>query len=196
MKEIKNQEHGAKSITLFKSFFYIGLVTIGGGLAMLPIIENEFVAKRKWLTKIEMIDVFALAQSVPGVIAINTSLLTGYRIAGMRGALLASLGVMLPSFVIILTIAPFFKEAQSNNVVNKAFMGIRVAITVLMAFAVFGMIPSVLRDPFTIAIFTLSFIATVFLNVNIIIVILVAGALGFISYPIKKCFMKNKEINE
>ncbi|MEI0605027.1 chromate transporter [Brachyspira alvinipulli] len=176
--------------TMFFSFFYIGLVTIGGGLAMLPIMEDEFVNKRKFLTKDEIIDVFALAQSIPGVIAVNTSLLTGFKIAGIFGGIMAGIGVMMPSFIIILIIAPIFERFQNTEYVNKAFLGIRGAIAGLILLSAFGMGKQVMKDKFTTFLFILSFILVVFLNFNVIYTLLIAAFIGWLYYIINKNFTK------
>lgn len=178
--------------TMFFSFFYIGLVTIGGGLAMLPIMEEEFVNKRKFLSKDEIIDIFALAQSIPGVIAVNTSLLTGFKIAGVLGGIMASIGVMTPSFVIILMIAPIFERFQNVEYVNKAFLGIRGAIAGLILLSVFGMGKQVLKDTFTILLFIFSFILVVFLNFNVIYTLLIAAFMGWLYYLLTKFLLKRK----
>ena len=192
MFDKENMNKLALSISLFKSFFYIGLVTIGGGLVMLPLIEAEFASKKKWLTKEQMIDIFALSQSVPGVVAINTSLLTGFKIAGVRGAILAAIGVMLPSFIIIVLITPIFYKIQSLESITKAFMGMRVAITVMLLFTVFGMAKNVIRDGFTLIIFISSLVLAVFFNLNLVYIILASGIVGILSYPIKNYFTKRK----
>ncbi|MEI0567130.1 chromate transporter [Brachyspira pulli] len=180
--------------TMFFSFFYIGLVTIGGGLAMLPIMEDEFVNKKKFLTKDEIIDVFALAQSIPGVIAVNTSLLTGFKIAGIFGGIIAGIGVMTPSFIIILMIAPIFERFQDTEYVNKAFLGIRGAIAGLILLSAYGMGKQVMKDKFTIALFILSFILVVFLNFNVIYALLLSAFIGWIYYLLNK-YVINKNNN-
>jgi len=177
--------------TMFISFFYIGLVTIGGGLAMLPIIEEEFVNKRKFLNKDEIIDVFALAQSVPGVIAVNTSLLTGFKIAGIAGGITAGIGVMAPSFIIILIIAPIFDRFQNLEYVNKAFLGIKGAIAALILLSAYGMGKEVLKDKFTFFLFLISFILVVFFNFNVIYALLLSALTGWLYYIFNKK-IKNK----
>ena len=172
--------------TMFISFSYIGLVTIGGGLAMLPIMEDEFVNKRKFLTKEEIIDVFALAQSIPGVIAVNTSLLTGFKIAGILGGIMAGIGVMTPSFIIILIIAPIFERFQNLEYVNKAFLGIKGAIAGLILLSAYGMGKEVLKNKFTVILFLLSFILVVFFKFNVIYTLLISALIGWIYYLIDK----------
>ena len=98
--------------TIFLSFFKIGLFTFGGGYAMLPLIERELIAKRKWIEQKEFLDLLTLAQSVPGPIAVNTSVFVGYKVRGFGGAVAALLGAVLPSFVIILAIALFFADIR------------------------------------------------------------------------------------
>lgn len=118
--------------TIFFSFFKIGLFTFGGGYAMLPLIEQELINKRKWIESREFLDLLTLAQSVPGPIAVNTSVFVGYKIRGLRGAAAALLGTVLPSFAIILLIALFFADIRQNPVVDAAFKGMRPAVVALI----------------------------------------------------------------
>ena len=191
IEEKKEEQNKISALTMFISFFYIGLVTIGGGLAMLPIMQEEFVDKRKFLTKSEIVDVFALAQSIPGVIAVNTSLLTGFKIAGIFGGIMAGIGVMMPSFIIILIIAPIFEKVQNLEYVNKAFLGIKGAIAALILLSAYDMGKSVLKNKFTAILFILSFILVVFLNFNVIYTLLISAFLGWIYYLISKKFIRN-----
>ncbi|WP_157151830.1 chromate transporter [Brachyspira sp. SAP_772] len=190
-EEKKEEPNKISALTMFISFFYIGLVTIGGGLAMLPIMQEEFVDKRKFLTKSEIVDVFALAQSIPGVIAVNTSLLTGFKIAGVFGGIMAGIGVMMPSFIIILIIAPIFEKVQNLEYVNKAFLGIKGAIAALILLSAYDMGKSVLKNKFTAILFILSFILVVFLNFNVIYTLLLSAFLGWLYYLISKRFIRN-----
>ena len=118
--------------TIFASFFKIGLFTFGGGYAMLPLIEQELIAKRGWIEHKEFLDLLTLAQSVPGPIAINTSVFVGYKMRGLKGAVAALLGSVLPSFVIILAIALMFADIRHNPVVDAAFKGMRPAVVALI----------------------------------------------------------------
>jgi len=118
--------------TIFGSFFKIGLFTFGGGYAMIPLIEREVIDNLRWIERKDFLDLLTLAQSVPGPIALNTSVFVGYRVRGLRGAAAALLGAALPSFVIILAIALFFADIRENPVVDAAFKGMRPAVVALI----------------------------------------------------------------
>lgn len=117
----------------FSTFFKIGLFTLGGGYAMIPMIEDEMVSRRKWIDKNDFVDLLAVAQTVPGVFAVNMSIFIGYRLRGLRGSIVAALGTILPSFLIILAIALFFTHFQENATVEAIFKGIRPAVVALIA---------------------------------------------------------------
>ena len=121
-----------KIIELFVTFFKIGLFTFGGGYAMISIIEDNCVEKKKWITHDEMMNVTVIAESTPGPIAINCATFVGYKVAGMMGAVFATLGVVLPSFVIILIISFFLDNFLEIPVIANAFMGIKVAVGILI----------------------------------------------------------------
>lgn len=124
---------------MFLTFFKIGLFTLGGGYAMIPLIEEEVVNRHRWMTREELLDVIAIAQSCPGVFAINVSTFVGYKLRGTRGAITTSLGTALPSFIIILIIAMFFKRFEDNRIVAALFRGIRPAVVALIAVPTFNM---------------------------------------------------------
>lgn len=117
--------------TLFFTFVKIGLFTIGGGYAMIPLIERE-VVRRKWLEEVEFLDLLAVTQSLPGIFAVNISIFVGHRLRGLRGGLLCALGTILPSFVIILLIALFFNRYEEEEWVVRVFNGIRPAVVALI----------------------------------------------------------------
>lgn len=124
---------------LFSIFFKIGSFTIGGGYAMIPLIEREIVTHKKWIDPKEFIDMLALAQSAPGVIAINTAFFVGYKIKGLKGSVVTTLGAALPSFLIILLIAMVFTDIKDNDIVNRIFKGARPAVVALIAAPVWKM---------------------------------------------------------
>lgn len=127
---------------IFSVFFRIGLFTIGGGYAMIPLIEREVVDVKKWISHKDFVDMLAMAQSSPGVIAINTAVFTGYKLRGWKGSVVAALATALPSFVTILVIASWFVDFKNNETVGKIFMGIRPAVVALIASPVWKMAKS------------------------------------------------------
>lgn len=124
---------------LFLTFAKIGLFTIGGGYAMIPLIKETVVDKKQWTTEEDLMDLIAVAQSCPGVFAINISVFIGYRMRRLPGALMCALGAALPSFIIILAIAMFFRQFKDNPTVASIFRGIRPAVVALIAVPVFKM---------------------------------------------------------
>ena len=127
---------------MFITFVRIGAFTIGGGYAMIPLIQREVVQVRKWMSPKEFIDMLALAQSAPGVIAINTAIFIGYKLKGVRGSIVTALGCALPSFVIILIIAMVFTDFKDNPLVERIFKGIRPAVVALIAAPLYNMAKS------------------------------------------------------
>ncbi len=124
---------------LFTSFFKIGVFTFGGGYAMIPLIEREVIDRRGWVERQQFLELLTLAQSAPGPISLNTSVFVGYRMDGYRGAFASILGVVIPSFVIILLIAMFFTEIRHNHVVEAAFKGMRPAVVALIVAPIMGL---------------------------------------------------------
>ncbi len=119
-------------LEIFFSFFKIGMATIGGGYAMIPIIQDEIVNRKRWILEEEFIDILSVAQTTPGPIAVNTSVFVGYQTSGMIGAIMAVLGCVLPSFCIISIIATFFVKIKDNIYVNSAMMGVKPAVVALI----------------------------------------------------------------
>ena len=126
----------------FIIFFKIGAFTIGGGYAMLPLIEDEIVKKRQWIAPEDFVDLLAIAQSSPGVFAVNIAIFIGYRLRGVKGSLVTTLGSVLPSFCIILAIALFFTSYKDNLYIERMFKGIRPAVVALIAAPTFNMAKS------------------------------------------------------
>ena len=164
----------------FKTFFKIGAFTFGGGYAMIPIIESEIVEKRKWISKDEFVDLIAVAQSCPGVFAINLSTFIGYKIKRVPGAICTTLATALPSFIIILLIALFFHSFQDNPVVESIFKGIRPAVVALIAVPTWNMACSAKISWSNCWIPILSTLLIWAMGVNPIFIILVAGVGGFL----------------
>ncbi len=125
-------------LKLFISFFKIGAFTFGGGWAMIPLIEREVVDKQNWIKREDFVDALAIAQSLPGVLAVNISILIGNKLRGLKGCLMATLGTILPSILIILAIAIWFVQTYDNPVVERIFKGIRPAVVALIVSPVFS----------------------------------------------------------
>ena len=133
-----------------RSASFSRLVTIGGGYAMVPLIENEIVTKRNWISKDDFVDLLAISQSAPGILAVNISIFIGYKLRGIRGSLVTALGTVLPSFIIILAIAMFFHNFKDNPIVERIFKGIRPAVVALIAAPTFSMAKSAKVNRYTI----------------------------------------------
>lgn len=129
-------------LKLFSTFFKIGIVTFGGGYAMIPMIEASVIDKNKWIDKDEFLNLIAIAQSCPGVFAANISIFIGYKLKKTPGAIFSCLGACLPSFLIILAIAMFFHQFQDNKIVAAMFAGIRPAVVALIAVPTFNLAKS------------------------------------------------------
>ena len=126
-------------IEILKSFLKIGAFTFGGGYAMIPIIQYEVVNKRNWLNEKEFVELLTIAQAAPGPISLNTAVFVGYKCKGYKGALAAILGVVIPSFVIILLVAIFFHTMRDNRWVDAAFRGMRPAVVALIVAPIVGL---------------------------------------------------------
>ena len=125
--------------SLFISFLKIGAFTFGGGYAMIPIIQYEVVNRRKWLSETEFVELLTIAQAAPGPISLNTAVFVGYKCRGYKGALAAIMGVVIPSFVIILAVAMFFHTMRDNRWVDAAFRGMRPAVVALIVAPIVGL---------------------------------------------------------
>ena len=167
-------------LKLFATFFRIGLFTFGGGYAMIPLIENDVVERNGWLKKDEFLDLLAVAQSAPGVFAVNMAVFVGYKLRGKRGALAASFGCVLPSVVIILLIALFFRRFRHIEVVNNIFMGIRPVVVALIAVPVFNVAKSAKLGWSTVWVPIVAAFMIVALGVSPIYVIMAAGVAGYV----------------
>ena len=165
---------------LFTTFFRIGLFTLGGGYAMIPLIEEEVVNRHKWIDKDEMLDLIAIAQSCPGVFAINIAIFIGYKLNKERGAVATTLGTALPSFLIILAIAMFFQQFEDNRVVAALFKGIRPAVVALIAVPTFNLAKQAQLNKFTLWIPIVSALLIWLLGVSPIWIIIIAGIGGYI----------------
>ena len=166
-------------VEAFKTFFKIGMFTLGGGYAMIPLIEEEVVNRHQWVSKDEMLDLIAIAQSCPGVFAINISIFIGYKLRKTQGAIATALGTALPSFLIILAIAIFFHQFEDNRIIAAMFKGIRPAVVALIAVPTFRLAQRAQLNWFTIWIPVVSALLIWLLGVSPIWVIIAAGIGGY-----------------
>lgn len=174
---------------LFFTFFKIGLFTFGGGYAMIPLIEKEIIENKKWIKEDELLEIISISQMTPGPIAINAATFIGKKYKGFLGAIVATSGVILPSFLIITLIAYFFSNSFLNPYVQKAFTGLRAGIVALIFSSVFKLSKKSITNFFETSIFCGAIFLLVYLNISPIYLILF---FGFFSIFIS--FFKNKEL--
>ena len=165
---------------LFLAFLKIGAFTFGGGYAMVPLIHREAVDKYHWITDEDMLDIIAIAESTPGVIAVNSATFIGYRVCGFWGAAVATFGVVLPAFTVIMLLSAPLDKFKSLEWVEYAFRGIRAAVVVLMLSAVLKLIKYCPKQAFTFIVVGAAFILTALLGVNTIYVLIGAAVCGLL----------------
>jgi len=172
---------------LFCTFFKIGAFTFGGGYAMISIIQKEAVEKKKWVSDEDILDVVAIAESTPGPIAINSSTFIGYKVMGFWGAFFATLGTVLPSFIIISVIAYFLNKFNEYNVVKFAFGGIRAGVFVLIINAFISMYKKSPKGAVAWTIMALAFAGVVLFDLPVIAVLIACAVIGLLtSFAAKK----------
>ena len=174
-------------IELFLTFARIGMFTFGGGYAMIPLIESTCVTKKEWITHDEMMDITVIAESTPGPIAINCATYVGMKKKGIPGAIAATLGVILPSFIIILLISFFFDRFLEIKWVSSAFRGIKIAVGILIVDAAVRMLVKMKKKPLPITVAACAFVAVMLINVfslrlSSIILMLAAATVSFVVY--------------
>ncbi len=201
MKDEKRNATGRlKSLwLLFINMLKIGLFTFGGGYAMIHLLENEFVAKKKWIEEDEFMDLVAIAESTPGPIAINCSTYIGYKKEKILGAVLATLGMCIPSFTIIFLISLFFNQFLSIGWVASAFKGIQVCVVFLILSAGVKMLKKMKKKPFNLIVMSATFLCMVAFGVfavsfSSIFYILISGLVGLLIYLIG--YFKSKKSPE
>lgn len=178
-------------LEIFFTFFKISPFTFGGGFAMIPMFEKEMVEKKKWIESDIIIDIFAVSQSVPGAIAVNSATFIGYRLAGIPGALVAALGIVMPTFVIIILLAVLLVSFQSNIHVQSAFKGIRLTVTALIAIAAYRMGKTAIKDKTSWIICILALVTLfLFKKMNIVFLIIAGAFVGIIVFRAKDCIIR------
>ena len=184
-------------LSLFLTMLKIGLFTFGGGYAMIALLEHEFVEKKKWLEKNEFLDVAAIAESTPGPIAINAATYIGYKNSGMLGSMLATLGICIPSFVIIYAISLFFDAFLSLTLVAYAFKGIQICVVYLILTAGLKMLKQMKKTVFNMIILSATLLCMVVFSLfavkfSTIFYILISGACGVAVYLLGKIRKEEK----
>jgi len=180
-----------KLFELFFAFFKIGLFTFGGGYAMLPIIEDKCVCKKKWITSEEMAEMTVLSESTPGPIAINCATYVGFYQKGPWGSVFATAGVVLPSFIIILLISFFLDNFLEITLIANAFKGIKLAVGILIFDAGLNMLKRMKKSPLSVAILILSLLAVITLEafakkLSTIVLMLASAAIGLIAFLVSE----------
>ena len=164
-------------LDLYCSFFRVGLFTFGGGYAMLPLLQREIVEKKKWATEEEILDYFAVGQCTPGIIAVNTATFVGFKEKGIPGGILATLGVVSPSLVIITIIAALLSNFANYPAVQNAFAGIRVCVCVLILNSVLKLLKKAAVDKLTWGVFIVVFLGSALLTGETPVLFILAAAL-------------------
>ena len=165
-------------LQLFLTFMKIGVVTFGGGYAMIPIIENEISVKKGWISGDDLLEVVAISETTPGPIAICAATFIGYRTGGVAGAFASTFGVVLPSFVIIYLISLFLRTFEQLEVIKYAFFGIRAGVLALLIKAIISMFKKSPKNIAAYIIMAASFAAAVIFSVNVIIIVVSAAVIG------------------
>lgn len=166
---------------LFVSTFSLSLFTFGGGYVIISLMKKKFVDEFGWIKEKDIIDIFAISQSAPGIIAVNASLLIGYKMAGIKGALITLAGTILPPLVIISLISLFYAAFRDSTTVHHALLGMRAAVAAVIADVVIRMGTNILSEKSLLPIFIMvgALISSLFFGVNIILIIVFAGLIGF-----------------
>lgn len=169
-------------LKIFLTFLKIGAFTFGGGYAMVPLIQREASEKQGWVTDEDILDIVAIAESTPGPIAINSATFVGYRACGVLGSVCATLGVVLPSFLIILAISSVLREFQENAYVQYAFRGIRAGVLALILKAMWGMYKKCRKNVPAYIVMAAAFVLVAFLKVPVLWVIAGCAVFGIVTY--------------
>lgn len=170
----------AKLSELFLSFLKIGAFTFGGGYAMMPIMQKEVVEKKNWATDDDILKLLVISESTPGVLAVNSATFIGYKVSGFWGSTLATIGVVLPSFIIISIISLFLAQFQSITIVKYAFLGIRAGVAVLIFNAAIKLSKKIPKNIFSYIVIILSFLIAYFTSFNLIFIMILGAVFGII----------------
>ena len=172
-------------VQLFTAFFKIGLFTFGGGMSMLPMLQRELVESKKWLTEEEILNYFAIGQCTPGIIAVNVATFCGYKRASLPGAIVSTIGIVCPSWIVITLIAGSISRFSDIVWIQRAMKGVYVAVAALLARAVFTFGKKIITDFVTAGIAAGAFLAMSVWNISGILIVLAAGIIGFCAQIIR-----------
>ncbi len=167
---------------IFVSFFKIGLFTFGGGYAMMPLFRQELIDKHKYITENELIDYYSIGQCTPGIIAVNVATFTGYKVKGVRGALTATLAIVLPSLVIIMALAGILQALSDNQMVAHAFAGIRIGVIALILNEVIHLFKKAVTSRLQLGIFIVILAALLLGDISAITAVILAAGAGAVRY--------------
>ncbi len=176
---------GSELIHLFISFFRIGLFTFGGGYAMLSLLEDEVITKRNWITHDEMLDLYAIGQSTPGVIMVNTATFIGFNRAGYGGALIATLAVICPSIIIMTIVATLLEGFGESVYIQKALLGVNIAVAAMLCSALFRLGKQSVKSISSGIVMAVSFLMVQLFGISTIVIVPIAAILGVI-FALKK----------
>jgi chromate transporter len=173
---------------LFLSTFTISAFTIGGGYVIVPLMRKKFVEELKWIDEEEMLNVVAISQSAPGPIAVNTSIMVGYRLAGIWGAFVTTIGTVLPPLVIITVIAKFYISFKENRIISSLLLGMRAGVAAVIIDVIIKMAKNIIKtkDNISIAIMVIALVAAVILDINAALIIILSGVFGGFYYNLVK----------
>lgn len=180
-------------LELLISFIKIGFLTIGGGYVMLPMMQSELIDKKHWITEEELLDYYAVGQSTPGIIAVNVATFVGYKKAGVTGGIVATLGIISPSLIIITALAGVIQSIDQYPNVQKAMSGINVAVCALITDATLNFIKKGVKNFVTLLVLLASFLLIYYVKVPSYLIVLGAAFLGTITYFVKNKMKKNVE---
>jgi len=183
---LKSKKHVYRK--LFTSTFYLSAFTFGGGYVIIPLIKKKFADDLQWIEEEEMLNLTAIAQTSPGAVAVNAAILLGYRVAGISGALVTILGTVLPPFITLSVISVFYTIFRDNAVVNAVLKGMQAGIAAVIADVVMSLGGNVFKqkDILSVIVMVGAFIATFFLRINVMYIILVCGCIGAVKILIQK----------
>lgn len=169
--------------TLFSSTFLLSAFTFGGGYVIVPLMKKKFVDQLKWIEEEEMLNMIAIAQSSPGAIAVNAAIMVGYKMAGLFGAVMATLGTVIPPLITLTIISLFYYEFRDNQYISALLKGMQAGIAAIITDVVFGLSKNIVKKKQFLSIFMMAaaFVAVFFFDVNVIIVILISGLIGALS---------------